>query len=97
MRSKALHLPFSVTSLVAGGVGFLLVVYIGLIAAVMSYAAMTIEFAQSIRNDEASVAVLEGQYLDAIEKVNTTDYLAAGYVSPAVKIFVKAKSATALR
>ena len=75
----------------------LAVTYIGLIAAVMSYAALTIEFSQSVRNDEASIATLEGQYLAAVAQVTNTDYLAAGYVTPIVKTFVKAKSATALR
>src|SRR3989344_2205222 len=38
------HLPFSLVSLCYGVVGVLAVVYIGLIAIVMSYAALTVEF-----------------------------------------------------
>jgi hypothetical protein len=97
MRNSSFHLPFSVTSLVGGAVIVLLITYIGLIAGVMSYGALTIEFSQSVTNDEASVATLEGQYLAAIARITTTDYAADGYVSPSTEIFVQAKSATALR
>lgn len=98
MRNLRLHLPsFSPLSLAGGAVAVLAVVYIGLIAAVMSYAALTIEFAQSVKNDEASVATLESQYLAAIARITTTNYVAEGYVIPSVETFVRARSATALR
>lgn len=80
-----------------GVVGVLLVAYIGLIAVVMSYAALTIEFSQSVKNDEAAVASLESQYLATVARTTTTDYLAEGYAPPIAKIFVPAKSVTALR
>lgn len=80
-----------------GGVAVLAVVYIGLIAVVMSYAALTIEFSQSVRNDEAEVAALEGRYLDAVARVMATDYAAADYAVPVAKTFVRAASVTALR
>jgi hypothetical protein len=97
MRNVRFQLPFSLVSLVSGAVVVLLISYIGLIAAVMSYGALTIEFSQSVTNDEASVATLEGQYLAAVARITTTDTTAEGYVSPAVEIFVPARSATALR
>ncbi len=98
MRNQRFHFPsLSPVALAGGTVGFLAVVYIGLIAAVMSYAALTIEFAQSVKNDEASVASLESQYLAAIASITTTNYVAEGYVVPSVETFVRAKSATALR
>ncbi len=97
MRNLRFHLPLSSTSLAGGAVAVLAVVYIGLIAAVMSYAALTIEFSQSVKNDEASVAVLEGKYLAAVASITATDYVAAGYVVPSVETFVRAKSVTALR
>lgn len=97
MRKTRFHLPFSLTSLASGTVIFLIVTYIGLIAAVMSYAALTIEFSQSVKTDEASVATLEGQYFAAISQITSTNYVAQGYVVPSVEIFVKAQSATALR
>jgi hypothetical protein len=75
----------------------LLVVYIGLIATVMSYAALTVEFSQSVRNDEAVVAALESQYLAGVTRITNTDYVADGYAKPASKVFVRAESATALR
>lgn len=96
------RLPFSTwpvrpVSLAIGTVAFLSVAYIGLIAVVMSYAALTVESSQSVRNDEASVAELEGQYLAAVAEITTMDYAAAGYVVPLSKTFVRAKSTTALR
>lgn len=75
----------------------LAVAYIGLIAVVMSYAALTVEFSQSVRNDEAAVAALESRYLASVANITTGDYTAAGYVKPVAKIFVAAQSVTALR
>jgi len=97
MHKQFFHFPFSFVSLAVGVVAVLLVVYIGLIAVVMSYATLTIEFSQSVRNDESSVAVLEGRYLAAVAEITKTDYAAAGYVLPLAKTFVRAKSPTALR
>ena len=78
-------------------VGVLLVAYIGLIAVVMSYAALTVEFSQSVKDDEAAVAVLEGSYLANLVHITGTNYAADGYAKPAHKEFVKAASVTALR
>ena len=97
MRSRRFHLPFSPVSLAAGAVATLAVAYIGLIAVVMSYATLTIEFSQSARNEEAAIAALEGQYLALVARIATTDYTAAGYAPPLTKTFVRAKGVTALR
>ena len=97
MRNLRSYLPFSVLSLCYGAVGVLLVAYIGLIAVVMSYAALTVEFSQSVKNDEAAVATLEGQYLANVARITSTNYIAEGYTKPANKIFVRAESVTALR
>ena len=91
------HFPFSPVRFCIGVVAVLLVIYIGLIAVVMSYAALTIEFSQSVKNDEAKVAVLEGMYLDTVSRTTTTDYIAEGYVRPSATTFVPSSSATALR
>ncbi len=91
------HLPFSPVSLCFGTVAVLAVTYIGLIAVVMSYAVLTVEFSQSVRNDEATVATLESQYLTAVAQITDTNYVAAGYAKPIAKIFVPTQSATALR
>ncbi|MFZ2500676.1 MAG: hypothetical protein WAW90_01670 [Minisyncoccia bacterium] len=91
------HLPFSVVSLFSGAIGVLIITYIGLIAVVMSYAALTVEFSQSVKNDEAAVAVLESQYLKNVASIETLDYHASGYRAPLAKIFVPARSVTALR
>jgi len=91
------HISFSLTALCFGAVAVLAVAYVALIAIVMSYAALTIEFSQSVKNDEATVAALEGQYLSAVADITSADYAAAGYALPIAKIFVPAKSVTALR
>ena len=91
------YVPFSALSLCYGTVGVLLIAYIGLIAVVMSYATLTVEFSQSVKNDEAAVAVLEGQYLAGVAHITGTDFIAEGYAKPATKVFVRAESVTALR
>lgn len=75
----------------------LAVVYIGMIAMVMSYAALTVEFSQSVKNDEAALAVLESQYLTGVAHIQTIDYRTIGYAAPVMRIFVPATSVTALR
>lgn len=97
MRSSTYHFPYSVTSLCFGMVAFLAILYIGLIAVAMSYAALTVEFSQSVRNDETAVATLEGQYLTTMAHITKIDYAAAGYTTPSAKMFVPSKSVTALR
>ena len=97
MHNSSFHFPFSPTALCSGVVAILAVSYIGLIAVVMSYAALTIEFSQSVKSDEAVVATLEGQYLSSVANVTSVDYSADGYAAPVAEIFVPAKSVTALR
>ncbi|MBI4065624.1 hypothetical protein HY412_00320 [Candidatus Kaiserbacteria bacterium] len=97
MHNLRFHLPFSPVPICFGVVAVLAVTYIGLIAIVMSYAALTVEFSQSVRNDEAAVAVLEEQYLANVSNITKTDYTAAGYSLPIAKTFVQADSVTALR
>ncbi len=97
MHNIRLPVSFSPVSLIGGAVAVLGVAYIGLIAVVMSYAALTVEFSQSVRNDEATLGVLESSYLASVASITSTDYIAAGYALPSLKIFVPVKSATALR
>jgi len=97
MRSLRLQLPFSFLSLATGTVGVLAVVYIGLIAMVMSYAALTVEFSQSVKNDEAALSILESQYLAKVAHIQSMDYHAVGYAAPRTTVFVPATSVTALR
>ncbi len=84
-------------SLGIGFVGVLVVSYIGLIAVVMSYAAMTVSFSQSVKDGEAAVALLESQYLISIANIENADYHAAGYTTPLATHFVPSTSVTALR
>ncbi len=71
--------------------------YICLIAVVMNYAALTVSFSQSVKNDEAVVAKLESQYLASVNQITNTNPALAGYEQPVAQVFVPAKSVTALR
>jgi len=97
MYNLRAHLQFSTLSLCFFTVGALVVAYIGLIAVVMSYAALTVEFSQSVKNNESAVATLEARYLAGVAQITDTDYRAEGYAKPAAQVFVPAKSVTALR
>jgi len=97
MRNFRLPFSFSPVSLAASVAGTLLVGYIALIAVVMSYAALTVEFSQQERNDEATVASLESQYLSSVATLSTADYTTLGYAKPSTQMFVVATPATALR
>jgi hypothetical protein len=93
MRNLRFHFPFSALSLCLSAVAVLLVVYIGLIAVVMSYAASTVAFSQSVKNGSAVVAALESEYLTSIAHIAEMDYVTAGYAKPSTKIFVRAQNA----
>ena len=97
MHKSHSFLPFSFLSLVSGTAAVLVIAYIGLIAVVMSYGALTVEFSQSVKNDEAAVATLESRYLVSVARTTRTDYTATGYAKPVVELFVPAQSVTAFR
>ena len=97
MSNLRQHFSFSLLQLCYVMVGVLSVTYIGLMAVVMSYAALTVEFSQSVKNDEAAVATLESQYFTSVAKITNTDYSAEGYTAPTAQIFVPATAITALR
>lgn len=78
-------------------VGALLVIYVSLIATVMTYASLTIEFSQSVKSDESAVAELETQYLRIVDNLTSIDYTAQGYALPVATVFVAASRQTALR
>jgi hypothetical protein len=50
-----------------------------------------------VKNDQASVAVLEGQYLASVASIQNLNYRTVGYAAPIAQIFVPATSMTALR
>jgi len=97
MHNFRSRFTFSLISVCSGTVAVLFVIYIGLIAVVMSYAVLTVEFSQSVKNDEAAVATLESDYLAGVSRITRTDYAAAGYAKPLFKVFVRAQSVTTLR
>lgn len=97
MPNATLRFSYNPVSIGIGLVVMLAMVYIALIAVTVSYAALTVESAQSVRNEEAVVAALESRYLAAIAEVTAADYHALGYSKPGEKQFVATKSGTALR
>ncbi|MCR4334085.1 MAG: hypothetical protein NUV60_03705 [Patescibacteria group bacterium] len=97
MHNVRLHLPFSPLALCYGAAGILLVVYIGLISVVMGYATLTVEFSQSVKDDGAAIALLEGEYLASVARITGTDYVVEGYAKPLSILFVRSESSTALR
>lgn len=97
MHNLRHRFPFSPVSVCIGLVSSLAVTYIILIAVIMSYAALTVEFSQSVKNDGASVATLESQYLANVVTITNTDYTTEGYAKPVATAFVPTQSVTALR
>lgn len=89
--------PASPVGLCVGIVATLSVIYLVLIAVVMTYAAITISFSQSVRNNEAAVATLETQYFSEIAVINNSNYAAMGYTKPLAEVYVPATRVTALR
>lgn len=94
---NAFRFPFSFLTLCAGSVATMAVIYIALIAVAMSYAVLTVSFSQSVKNDQATVAMLESQYLANIADIEGIDYQTLGYVTPTTRSFVHGQSVTALR
>jgi hypothetical protein len=70
--------------------------YIGLLAVVMSYAAMQVAFAEQVHNDAATVARLEAAYLATVDTLTTVNYTALGYTTPSTKQYVDESLETAL-
>jgi hypothetical protein len=96
-RTFAMRLPFSPVQMLIGIALLLMLTYVALIAIVTSYAALTVSFSQSVRNDEASVATLESTYLNKVAELTNTDYTAMGYTKPVASLFVPGAPTTALR
>ncbi len=68
--------------------GILLISYIALFAFVMTYAAMQMRFAESVRDTSAHVGVLESKYLGLVAKTNQINPTKLGYVKPASIAYV---------
>ena len=83
------------SALVMGNVGLVLV-YLGLVAFSMSYAALEVQSAQSVKGEEAQVATLDTQYLAAIAAVTESDPAALGYAAPVATLFGPGTPATAI-
>lgn len=97
MSSLRHRLPFSPRSLAWSLVGALSVVYMGLIALIMSSAVLTIEFSHSIKNSESAIAALEARYLASVAEIAGADYRSVGYAIPSAAHFVEAENVAALR
>ena len=88
MRMHSFLRNFSLVRWLGATVGSLVVLYIGLIAFVMSYAAVQTEMAQSVRDSSAQVSLLEIKYLDATTALTAVDPATLGYSAPIAKNFV---------
>jgi len=66
----------------------LVVTYIGLIAFVMSYAAIETELAQSVRDASAQVSVLEVAYFNKTAELGAVNPVQLGYSAPIAKSYV---------
>jgi hypothetical protein len=87
---------FSVVRSLMALVAVLVVSYIGLIAFVMSYAAVETDTAQSVRDESAQVSTLEVEYLDRSAALSIVDPSSLGYVTPRAKSFVAGPAQAAL-
>ncbi len=85
--------PLRILAALNGG---LILLYLGLIAFVMSYAAMHVEYAQSLRETQAAVGTLEAKYLAQVSGITTTDYAALGYQKPLSQAFVPSTPTAAI-
>ena len=97
IRISTVRLPYAPNSIALGIVGMLVVAYLGMIATVMSYAALTVEYSQSVRSSEAVVATLESKYLAHVAEITSTNYSTLGYAKPSNQTFVPTQSGTARR
>jgi hypothetical protein len=95
MPSRIFIGKFPAVTLLVGLNALFVLLYVGIMAIVMSYATMQIEFAQSVRTDEASVAMLESSYLTAVDQVTQVNYLGQGYGKPTAELFVTSAAQTA--
>jgi uncharacterized membrane protein len=94
--AQALVSRFSPVQWLSGVVVLLIVAYIGLIAFVMSYAAIETELAQSVRDSSAQVSVLEIAYLGKTASLAALDPAQLGYNAPVAKSFVAGSARAAI-
>jgi len=57
---------------------------------------LEVQFSQSVKDDEASVATLDTQYLAALQAITSSNYLTLGYAKPVAESFVPSAPVTAL-
>ena len=74
----------------------LVVVYLGLIATAMTYAALEVQFTQYTKADEATVATLESSYLATLSNLTDVNYAQEGYTDPVAVIYVPGAPQTAV-
>ncbi len=96
-KIRTISLHWSATTFLVWVASILLLVYIALISIVMTYATLTVEFAESVRDDQSAVASLEASYLEEVRALSSVDYRSLGFVEPKAKVFVKSAPVTALR
>lgn len=74
------QLPYiSILSFIAGT---LLVSYLALIAFIMAYGTLQMQFAERVRDTSAQVGTLESQYLALVTQINETNPATLGFTKP---------------
>ncbi len=68
--------------------GILLVSYLALLAFIMVYGTLQMQFAQRVRDTSAQVGVLESQYLSLITQINKSDPSTLGFTKPVAIAYV---------
>lgn len=76
--------------------GALLVGYVALIGTAIFFATLRNELSAELRLAETRVAALETRYYDAIKKLNQTDVVAIGYVTPGQVAYVSLDGTSAV-
>lgn len=68
--------------------GVLLVSYLAMLAFIMVYGTLQMQFAQRVRDTSAQVGVLESQYLSLVTQINKTDPSTLGFTKPVAIAYV---------
>ncbi|HQU07950.1 MAG: hypothetical protein B7X04_00805 [Parcubacteria group bacterium 21-54-25] len=70
----------------------MVIAYIGLLAIAMTYGALQMQAAQSVRDTNAVVGTLETSYLAAITAINQTNPTTLGFTKPVAIAYVTGSS-----
>lgn len=81
-------MPKALPHLLGACAGVLLVSYLALMIAAVTFASVENEMAANARAVEARIAVLETKYYDALERLSATDLVGVGLTDPLTVTYV---------